>query len=84
MGISAVKIVGREASSLRKLASLRLVRAVVEKTRNAMDEEIQTYAQALRQKVAPCVPGEMCYYELGATACGAAREKAASTPSSVG
>jgi U32 family peptidase len=85
MGISAVKIVGREASSLRKLASLRLVRAVVEKTRNgAMDEELQTYAQALRQKVAPCVPGEMCYYELGATACGAAREKATSTPLNAG
>lgn len=68
MGITAVKIVGREASSLRKLASLRLVRAVVEKTRNgALDQDLQAYAQALRERVAPCVPGEMCYYDVQAT-----------------
>jgi putative protease len=59
-----VKIVGREASSLRKLASLKLVRAVMEKTRNgALEEAIQAYAQTLREGVAPCVPGEMCYYD---------------------
>jgi U32 family peptidase len=64
MGISALKIVGREASSLRKLASLKLVRAVVEKTRSGASEEaIQTYAQNIRENVAPCVPGEMCYYD---------------------
>jgi putative protease len=92
MGISAVKIVGREASSLRKLASLRLVRAVVEKTRNgALEETIQAYAQALRESVAPCVPGEMCYYDAGATTnrshlreSAGTMEIAASTPSSVG
>lgn len=69
MGISSLKIVGREASSLRKLASLKLVRAVVEKTRAGLPEEaIPSYAQALREGVAPCVPGEMCYYEVGANA----------------
>lgn len=67
MGISAVKIVGREASSLRKLASLRLVRAVVEKTRNgALEEAVQSYAQTLRESVAPCIPGEMCYHDTRA------------------
>ncbi|MFZ0799496.1 MAG: U32 family peptidase [Terriglobales bacterium] len=92
MGISAVKIVGREASSLRKLASLRLVRAVVEKARNgALEEDVQVYAQTLRESVAPCVPGEMCYHDAGATTSRtqSARERgtmeiAASTPSSVG
>jgi putative protease len=64
MGISAVKIVGREASSLRKLASLRLVHAVLEKTRSgASEESIQAYAQSIRENLAPCVPGEMCYYD---------------------
>ncbi len=63
MGISAVKIVGRESSALRKLASLKLVRAIVERARTgAPEEEIQAYAQDLRERVAPCIPGEMCYY----------------------
>ncbi len=86
MGISAVKIVGREASSLRKLASLKLVRAVMERTRNgALEGKIQAYAQALRDKVAPCIPGEMCYYEAEGTTIGAAETtNSASTPWSVG
>ena len=68
MGISAVKIVGRESSPLRKLASLRLVRAVMEQTKiGAAERAIQTYAQELRHTVAPCVPGEMCYYETAPT-----------------
>lgn len=69
MGISSVKIVGREASSLRKLASLKLVQAVVEKTRSGVSEEaVRTYARALRDGVAPCVPGAMCYYRAGSEA----------------
>jgi putative protease len=86
MGIAAVKIVGREASSLRKLASLRLVRAVIEKTRSgALDGDIQAYAKALRAKLAPCVPEEMCYYDLTGGACqGSRNEIAASTPSASG
>lgn len=64
MGITALKIVGRESSALRKLASLRLVRAVVEQARSgACKQEIQAYAKDLREKIAPCDPGEMCYYE---------------------
>lgn len=52
--------------ALRKLASVRLVRAIVEKTRNGVPEEaIVALSQALRARVAPCVPREMCYYTCG-------------------
>lgn len=68
-GISSLKIVGREASALRKLMSLKLVRAVVDKVRRGIPEAaVQQYAQALRGGASACVPGKMCYYDLGETA----------------
>lgn len=65
IGISAAKIVGREASALRKLLSLRQVRAVVERIRQGKTEEVvQAYARTMRGRGLPCVPGSACYYQL--------------------
>lgn len=63
MGIASLKIVGREASSWRKLASLRLVKAVVDRVRQGRpDDEVRTYAQSLRTPREYCQSGFMCYY----------------------
>lgn len=65
IGIASLKIVGREASAIRKLMSLRLVRAVVARQRTGVSEaDVQDYAQSVRLAPSRCVPGEMCYYEL--------------------
>jgi putative protease len=65
IGVASLKIVGREASPMRKLMSLRLVRAVVAKQRSKASEgEVQEYAQSIRCAPSRCTPGEQCYYEL--------------------
>ncbi len=65
IGVASLKIVGREASAMRKLMSLRLVRSVVARQRaGASEQEVQEHAQSIRLAPARCVPGEMCYYEL--------------------
>lgn len=64
IGIASLKIVGREASAMRKLMSLRLVRAVVALQRaGASAAELGEYAQSVRLAPLRCAPGEMCYYE---------------------
>lgn len=64
IGIASLKIVGRETSAMRKLMSLRLVRAVVTRQRaGASAAELREYAQSVRLAPSRCEPGEMCYYE---------------------
>lgn len=63
IGVASIKIVGREAPSLRKLLSLRLVKAVVEKVRGgAREEEAAALSRALRDTPGLCDSGYMCYY----------------------
>ena len=62
-GVTAVKIVGREASFHRKMGSLQLVKAVRDKTRNHTENDrIKTYARDLRQTPEYCDSGYMCYF----------------------
>ncbi len=63
MGVASLKIVGREAPPLRKLFSLRLVKAVVEKVRaGASTQEAVAFSRTLRDTPALCDSGYMCYY----------------------
>jgi U32 family peptidase len=69
MGVASLKIVGREASATRKLASLKLVHSVVQKMRTGLSEQaVASFARDLRKTIAPCIPGTMCYYDPGANA----------------
>lgn len=63
MGISSIKIVGREANPYRKLASLQLVKAVVERVRTGMSpEQVRELAAGIRETPELCSAGYMCYY----------------------
>jgi putative protease len=63
LGIDSLKIVGREANSLRKLASVQLVSAVVRAVREGADKNgVQEKAKRLRQTPEFCDSGYMCYY----------------------
>jgi U32 family peptidase len=63
LGIDSLKIVGREANSLRKLASVQLVSAVVKEVREGIDEVgLQKKAKQLRKTPEFCDSGYMCYY----------------------
>jgi putative protease len=63
-GITAVKIVGREASFQRKMGSLQLVKAVRDKIlNNTKRDRIKAYARDLRQTPEYCKNGAMCYFE---------------------
>jgi putative protease len=63
MGITSLKIAGREASSFRKLASLRLVKTVVDHARSgATPEELVARVRRIRNTPQMCDAGYMCYY----------------------
>lgn len=63
MGIDVLKIAGRQASPLRKLASLQLLRAIVELTlRGEGKGEIRAAARRFRDTKELCQSGYMCYY----------------------
>lgn len=62
-GVTAVKIVGREASFVRKMGSIQLVKAVMDKVREkASSEGIASYARHIRNTPAYCDSGHMCYF----------------------
>lgn len=62
-GVAAVKIAGREAPLARKLASVEMVRAVLDRaTSGESIEQIRHFAQNLRPSVEHCRTGQMCYY----------------------
>ncbi len=62
-GVTAVKIVGREASFHRKMGSLQLVKAVRDKAGNNTERDrIKAYARDLRQTPEYCDKGYMCYF----------------------
>jgi collagenase-like PrtC family protease len=63
LGIDAVKVVGREASLARKVASVRLARAVLDRLRaGASDEAAMTAARELRASPEVCRTTYACYY----------------------
>jgi putative protease len=63
MGIESVKIVGREAGLYRKLRSVQLVRAVLDRVRAGdAPREVKALAMHLRGDPAGCQLGYRCYY----------------------
>lgn len=62
-GVTAVKVIGREASFVRKMASLQLVRAVADKAKEGVScEEVASFARSLRDTPEYCDRGYMCYF----------------------
>jgi putative protease len=62
-GVTSLKISGRSSSSFRKLASLRMVRAVLDLVSGgASREEAAREAVAIRNTPEFCDAGYMCYY----------------------
>jgi putative protease len=62
-GVAAVKIVGREASFHRKMASIQLVKAVMDEVREGRSlDEIARTARGLRATPEYCNKGYMCYF----------------------
>ena len=66
-GVTSLKIAGRSASSLRKLASVRMVRAVLDLVSGgASREEAAREAVAIRNTPKYCHAGYMCYHREAA------------------
>jgi putative protease len=62
-GVASAKIVGREASLLRKMASVQLVHAALKRIRaGASKGETNRFAVAARATPEFCRSGYMCYY----------------------
>ncbi|MFZ5633517.1 MAG: peptidase U32 family protein [Bacillota bacterium] len=63
MGVASVKIVGREAPLPRKIASVRLVRRVLDCVRAGQDPEtVKRQAKKIRSTPHLCASGYMCYF----------------------
>lgn len=61
--VKAVKIAGREGPTARKLASVRMVRQILDAARSGQHEaEIRRLARHLRPSDPQCRTGYMCYY----------------------
>ncbi len=64
IGVDSLKIVGREASPYRKLASVQLVSEVVKSVRSGMPEQqVKDKAVRIRKTPEKCASGYMCYYK---------------------
>ncbi|MBI1904620.1 MAG: U32 family peptidase [Rhodocyclales bacterium] len=62
-GLAAIKIAGREGPLPRKLASVKMVREIVDATIGGMPEsEVAERAKNLRPSIEHCSTGYMCYY----------------------
>lgn len=65
-GIDSLKIVGREGAPYRKLASVQIVKAVVDQVRaKRSEEDIAKSAMEIRNQPEYCKSGLMCYYRSG-------------------
>lgn len=65
LGVSSLKIVGREASPFKKLASVKMVRDIVNRTRAGMPKlHVIERAKSLREAPEHCAAGYMCYYKV--------------------
>ena len=65
IGVASLKIVGREASAFKKLASVRMVRDVVDRVR-AGQSKLHVIERAISMRGEPrhCQAGYMCYYKV--------------------
>lgn len=62
-GVTAVKVIGREAAFYRKMRSLQMVKAVVDETRTGVPaEEIAAFSRKIRNTPDHCAKGFMCYF----------------------
>lgn len=62
-GIAAVKIAGREAPTSRKVASVQMVKAILDRIDSGdTGEELMRFAKEMRPSVEHCNRGYMCYY----------------------
>lgn len=65
IGVASLKIVGREASPFRKLASVRMAADILKRTRaGAPKLHVIERARALREEPNHCDSGYMCYYKV--------------------
>jgi collagenase-like PrtC family protease len=62
-GVRALKVVGREAATLRKVRSVEMVRAA--RDRALAGQDVGEWARALRGNAHYCESGYMCYYRMG-------------------
>lgn len=65
IGVDSLKIVGREASPFKKMASVKMVRDIVDRARNGVPKlHVIERAKALRESPEHCASGFMCYYKV--------------------
>ena len=65
MGVASLKIVGREASPFKKMASVRMVRDIVDRIRAGSSKLVTIErAKSLRGEREHCESGYMCYYKI--------------------
>ncbi|MFP5264079.1 MAG: peptidase U32 family protein [Blastocatellia bacterium] len=65
MGVASLKIVGREASPFKKMASVRMVRDIVNRVRAGSPKLVTIErAKSLRGERDHCEAGYMCYYKI--------------------
>lgn len=62
-GVASIKIAGREGATERKIKSVEMVHQVLEKARQGADAmSVATTAVGIRNTLAHCQSGYMCYY----------------------
>lgn len=67
IGVASLKIVGREASPFKKLASVRMVRDIVDRVKAGARKLVAIErARSLRGEPEHCDSGYMCYYKVDA------------------
>jgi collagenase-like PrtC family protease len=65
MGVSSLKIVGREAPAFKKMASVRMVRDILDRARTGTPKlHVIERAKSLRDSPEHCASGFMCYYKV--------------------
>ena len=65
IGVASLKIVGREASPFKKMASVKMVRDIVDRVRVGTPKlHVIERAKALRESPEHCASGFMCYYKV--------------------
>jgi putative protease len=65
IGVDSLKIVGREASPFKKMASVKMVRDIVDRVRSGTPRlHVIERAKSLRDSPEHCASGFMCYYKV--------------------
>lgn len=65
IGVASLKIVGREASPFKKMASVKMARDILDRARSGAPKlHIIERAKSLRETPEHCASGFMCYYKI--------------------